>query len=98
METKMTRPRRAKADVKRIGCPPAMSPSISYTTSPLLFGAFLHKILGHLYRIWIKGSYSTLTRVDGEKSSHQLSRREIASDNPCSQHLSGNTLVSRFLR
>jgi hypothetical protein len=30
-----------------------------------------------------------------EKSaSHQLSHNEIASDNPCSQRLSGNTLVS----
>jgi len=36
-----------------------------------------------------------LARIDVEKSfSHQLSQNEIASDNPCYQHLSGNILVS----
>jgi hypothetical protein len=38
-----------------------------------------------------------LARIDVEKSfSHQLSQNEIASDNPCYQHLSGNILVSDY--
>ena len=36
-------------------------------------------------------------RIDVEKSaSHHQSHHEIAGDNPCSQHLSGNTLVSDY--
>jgi hypothetical protein len=35
--------------------------------------------------------WEDLARIDVEKSSsHQLSQIEIASDNPCAQHLSGN--------
>jgi len=36
-----------------------------------------------------------LSRIGVVKSaSHQLSQNEIGGDNPCSQHLSGNILVS----